>query len=569
MQRAIERVRGFSDVDASTLSRSRMVVDTLERVFTLAGFAMIDVPVLEHIELYVRKNGAEVLEKLYGFTDQGRREVALRPEFTASVIRSIGPSASRALEPTRVSYAGPVFRYEKPQRATSRQFTQAGVELLGAAGPGADAEILALACDSAHECGVGRLHLVLGHLGPLRALLAHLKVDGYAEGYLLEHLEYYNRGHDQQQQVRHRLGIDAHVTDMSQGEDLSYASLAEALAGLSPEAARGVVNGLLRQMGVDLAGNTRTPDEIIERVLDKAQRQSALRLGARRENLERALQFCSALSDLRGEPETVLRQAEALLRAYDVPLGALDEIRLVVEALHDHDLGNTQVTLAPGMARGIAYYSGLIFELYATPAEGASAGLELQICGGGRYDGLPLALTGKHEFPALGFAFGVERMLHCLPGESSTLGATPKLAIAVGRAPDRRLGFAIAAEARHAGFPTVVHLADTADSHLRDRLKRAGYGALVFVRFETSNAQSQSEYDSESAGKLPAQSAIQSGGLGTLPGSITYADLRVEIDILDPAVPLTFVTALHAAIASAHARNAAALSVPGAAGAQL
>ena len=194
MQQPIERVRGFADTDIDQYQRSAAVRQVLQGAFSLAGYLPVDVPVLEYLELYMRKSGAQVLSKLYGFTDQGRREVALRPEFTASVIRALAPSVGRAPEPLRVSYAGPVFRYEKPQRATTRQFTQAGVELLGDPSPAADADLLALACQAARAAGVPDVHAVVGHLGPLRALLAHLQVDGYAEGYLLEHLEFYSRG---------------------------------------------------------------------------------------------------------------------------------------------------------------------------------------------------------------------------------------------------------------------------------------------------------------------------------------------------------------------------------------
>ena len=391
MQGAIERVRGFYDLDAAAYARAEATIGLLKRSFSLAGYSLIDVPVLEHLELYLRKNGADILSKLYGLTDQGRRELAMRPEFTASVIRSMASSVQRSAGPVRVAYVGPVFRYEKPQRATARQFTQAGVELLGEASPTADADVLALACQAALAAGVPEVHVVIGHLGPLRALLSHLSVDGYAEGYLLEHLEYFNRGAAQQKLVRQQLGLDQLVEDVSDGA-ASGGEFAEALGDLTPEAARDVVSGLLLQMGVDLGGNSRSPDEIIARVLEKAQRHAAARSGARREGLERALQFCSALGALRGDPEMVLRESGQLLQAYDVPASALDELRVVVDLFRDHRLANVRVTLAPGMARGIAYYSGLIFEMYANASESLSLGEnELQICGGGRYDGLPLA----------------------------------------------------------------------------------------------------------------------------------------------------------------------------------
>jgi histidyl-tRNA synthetase len=294
---------------------------------------------------------------------------------------------------------------------------------------------------------------------------------------MLEHLEYYSRGLAQQIHVRHQLGLDSPTSD--DGERNDGAALADALAGLSPEAARDVVNGLLRQMGVDLASNTRTPDEIIERVLDKAQRHAALRSGARRESLERALQFCSSLTELRGEPHLVLREAEQLLRSYDVPLSALDELGEVVKLFQEHGLPNVRITLAPGMARGIAYYSGLIFELYAEPTGTSGEFTELQICGGGRYDSLPLAITGRHSFPALGFAFGLERLSHCIPADAIKGAEVHRVAIVVDNRHARKAGLVLAARLRRAGFAAVLHTPKATDSRLREQLVRAGYAAMV------------------------------------------------------------------------------------------
>ncbi len=481
MQRAIERVRGFYDLDPVAYARSEAAVGLLKRSFTLAGYSLIDVPVLEHLELYVRKNGADILSKLYGLTDQGRRELAMRPEFTASVIRAMAASVQRSAGPVRVAYAGPVFRYEKPQRATARQFTQAGVELLGEASPTADADVLALACQTALAAGVPEVHVVIGHLGPLRALLSHLSVDGYAEGYLLEHLEYFNRGAAQEKLVRRQLGLDQLIEDFSDGA--GRGEFAEALGDLTPEAARGVVSGLLQQMGVDLGGNSRSPDEIIARVLEKAQRHAAVRSGARREGLERALQFCSALGALRGDPETVLRKAGHLLHTYDVPASALDELRIVVDLFRDHRLANVRMTLAPGMARGIAYYSGLIFEMYANPAERSSTGEnELQICGGGRYDGLPLAITCSRSFPALGFAFGLERMLHCIPDGAIRIEKSRTIAVVVQRPSLRPHGLRVADALRKKGFPAVVSVESAENGKYLERMRREGFVAMIVLQ---------------------------------------------------------------------------------------
>src|SRR5579862_1112958 len=85
--RAIERLRGFNDAWMEDEERLLGVQQSLLQTLRLHGYRQIDVPILERAELFLRKSGAEIATKLYSFTDLGRREVALRPEFTASVVR--------------------------------------------------------------------------------------------------------------------------------------------------------------------------------------------------------------------------------------------------------------------------------------------------------------------------------------------------------------------------------------------------------------------------------------------------------------------------------------------------
>jgi histidyl-tRNA synthetase len=177
-----------------------------------------------------------------------------------------------------------------------------------------------------------------------------------------------------------------------------------------------------------------------------------------------------------------LREAEQLLRSYDVPLSALDELGEVVRLFQEHSLPNVRITLAPGMARGIAYYSGLIFELYAEPTGTSEEFTELQICGGGRYDSLPLAITGRHSFPALGFAFGLERLSHCLPADAIKVAEVPRVAIIVDNRHTRKAALVLADRLRRAGFAAVLHAPKATGSRLRDQLIRAGYAAMVQIQ---------------------------------------------------------------------------------------
>ncbi len=452
-QGSIARVQGFQDLQGARYRQFADVLNSVTTTFRLHGYGMIDVPIVEGLDLYLRKNGAQVLSRLYSFLDVDRREVALRPEFTASVIRAVAAEI-RATDPRRrIAYAGPVFRGEQGHGDESRQFTQAGVELLGDGSAVADAEVLALACKAALAAGVPKVCLVIGHLGPLRALLAHVHANGRAEGYLLAHLEQRYRGDHDDETIRRRLGLQVQSGDSNADDSALPDHLADAVRDLTPEEARTLVRTMLDQMGLNLAGTTRTPDEIIDRVLLKSRRHASLGAAGEREDLERALNFAEQLSALRGAPSDVLPAAERLLARFEVPAEALEELREVLGLLAHHDLPNVTIELAPGMARGIAYYSGLIFELYAD--SGANDPAAIPICGGGRYDGLALALTGTHSFPALGFSFAVETLQAA--AVKPRLLEAERVVVLVGREEQRRRAYRIADTIRAGGVSATVH----------------------------------------------------------------------------------------------------------------
>jgi histidyl-tRNA synthetase len=102
---------------------------------------------------------------MYSFTDRGDRSCTLRPEGTASVVRAVIQHGLLAQGPQRLWYGGPMFRYERPQAGRQRQFHQIGVELLGVADAGSDAEAIAIAWDLLADLGVGGLQLELNSLG--------------------------------------------------------------------------------------------------------------------------------------------------------------------------------------------------------------------------------------------------------------------------------------------------------------------------------------------------------------------------------------------------------------------
>ena len=141
---------------------------TAREHFRRAAIGEIRTPLLEATELFARGIGEAtdvVGKEMYTFLDRGDRSCTLRPEGTASVVRAAIQHGLLAQGPQRLWYGGPMFRYERPQAGRQRQFHQIGVELLGVAAAGSDAEAIAIAWDLLAGLGVGGLELEINSLG--------------------------------------------------------------------------------------------------------------------------------------------------------------------------------------------------------------------------------------------------------------------------------------------------------------------------------------------------------------------------------------------------------------------
>ncbi|MFP4127065.1 MAG: histidine--tRNA ligase, partial [Alphaproteobacteria bacterium] len=161
--------RGTHDIFGDEARRHRRVVDTGRRTAELYGYGEMATPIFEFTGVFARSLGetSDVVSKeMYSFTDRGGEEITLRPENTASVMRAILQHGLLQSVPLRFFYAGPMFRYERPQKGRMRQFHQIGVELVGAREPMADVEVMALARHLLDELGLGaEVTLELNSLG--------------------------------------------------------------------------------------------------------------------------------------------------------------------------------------------------------------------------------------------------------------------------------------------------------------------------------------------------------------------------------------------------------------------
>jgi histidyl-tRNA synthetase len=143
----LQPARGTRDLIGEEFRRHHHVIEAARRIATLYGFEEWATPIFEDTRVFARGLGdtSDVVSKeMYSFEDRGGESVTLRPENTAGVCRAlVSNGLTQANLPRKVFYAGPMFRYERPQKGRYRQFTQIGIEILGAAEPLSDAEVIA------------------------------------------------------------------------------------------------------------------------------------------------------------------------------------------------------------------------------------------------------------------------------------------------------------------------------------------------------------------------------------------------------------------------------------------
>ncbi|MEX1157474.1 MAG: HisS family protein, partial [Thermomicrobiales bacterium] len=411
--RPVERVRGTGDRLAGELTQADALRRRLTANASAHGYEQVETPVLEHTDLFLRKSGGDRIAQLYAFEHRGRN-LTLRPEFTAPAVRLYIEHMQGDPLPVRLSFTGPVFRYEKPQSGRSRQFTEFGCELIGASGPLADAEIIGLALDGLRQAGVARPRLVLGHIGIVIGFLGGLEIDQRAQDWLTWSMERLRKGDD-----------SAH--DLPPHLERLEASLDE--SGLLPatdDIDTETVAAILRQAGVDFTGGTRSPEDIVNGLFAKRRRRYDAQV------LRDAASFVSALTRLSGPPDTVIQPLRELVAARGLDLGPLDELEQIIAMLTSTGLNPDDIRIDLGMGRGLHYYTGMLFEIYTDSLAGP------QLCGGGRYDDLAQILGARQPVAACGFSFGLERIMS-VTSAMLDLPMPPKALVLQGDDPARAL----------------------------------------------------------------------------------------------------------------------------------
>ncbi len=161
-------VRGMQSLLGEEADRFHAVIAAFDRVRRLYGFKRVEVPVLEPTAVFARTMGETtdvVSKEMYSFEDRSGDQVTLRPEFTAGIARAYLSEGWQQFAPLKVATHGPAFRYERPQKGRFRQFHQLDAEIIGAAEPKADVELLAFGSQLLAELGIGAVTLRLNTLG--------------------------------------------------------------------------------------------------------------------------------------------------------------------------------------------------------------------------------------------------------------------------------------------------------------------------------------------------------------------------------------------------------------------
>lgn len=323
-----ETLPGFREFYPESCARRNHIFGRWRQVARTFNFLEYDAPVLEPLELYIEKSGEEIIGQLFNFEDRGGRAVAMRPEMTPSLARLIGAKANSLKRPVKWFNIGEHYRYERPQKGRLRAFYQFNVDIFGESGPAADAELIALLCQTLQGFGLTSEDFKI-RLSDRDIWLLMLAAEGLDETASAEVLG---------------------IIDKLERTDRSK-----------------TVERLASVLGEEV-------EEFLQRI------ESIVAIRDFNE-LRKTIEELPLEGGMAVKAKARVADWTQLLR-YLKAAGAEEFIQI--------DLG---------IVRGLAYYTGFVFEAFEANGEGRA------LAGGGRYDTLVKKLGGP-EMPAVGFAMG-------------------------------------------------------------------------------------------------------------------------------------------------------------------
>ena len=264
----IQCPRGTRDFLPDELEKRRFYENRLRHTARTFGFREVETPIFEDAELFILRSGPNVLKELYAFEDKGGRQIALRPEMTAPVVRMFVNNMSNEPKPIKVFYFGQCFRYERPQSGSKvfyfgqcfryerpqsgryREFFQFGAEIIGSATPETDAEAIALAYAMIGQIGVKNYRIRIGHIGVLRQRIADAGVPAERTAEVLQKLD--KKLYDEARPLMEDMGVKAEDIDdiFSLTETVGGVEVLDRVPGEAGDWLRQVVS-YLKVMGVE------------------------------------------------------------------------------------------------------------------------------------------------------------------------------------------------------------------------------------------------------------------------------------------------------------------------------
>jgi histidyl-tRNA synthetase len=177
--------RGTRDFTAEEMQKRRLIEKKIRNTFKKFGYKEVQTPIFETLELFTAKSGEGIINEIYSFQDKGGRDLALRPELTAPVMRMYVEKLQMEPKPLKLFYFGNCYRYDRPQKGRYREFMQAGSELIGPDTPEAYAELIAMSYKILQNIGLKKIVLNIGNLNILSAMFKKINLPQEQRKYLV------------------------------------------------------------------------------------------------------------------------------------------------------------------------------------------------------------------------------------------------------------------------------------------------------------------------------------------------------------------------------------------------
>jgi histidyl-tRNA synthetase len=386
-----EPLAGTIDLVGRLAERTEMATNALRVAFRQYGYEPVAPPIIERAGPFLDRSGEDIRDRMYIFSDPAGREVCLRPELTIPTARLYADKFKGENQILRAFYIGPVFRYEKPREGRYRQFTQVGAEFIGETNEClADAETLALADHALRSCGLEDLHIAVSDIQFFTSVFDDASLSA----------RWKQRLRNLASDPRALRQLLERAAGPERPGATSTLELERALASVPEGDRNDVLQALLKSLALDGGFGSRDVDDIVERVLEKAETSG-------KDTLPQVLiDGLNTLLDINAPLADGLKTVTELAHTMDAPslIGAVELWTRRIELLAALGINTDAIRLDLSLRRGFAYYSGFVFEIHA--GEPAS-----QVCAGGRYNELVATLGGRTGTPAVGFALGLERAL--------------------------------------------------------------------------------------------------------------------------------------------------------------